>query len=69
MENGILHLLMAWQKNTRFNVESELNLVDVFMSGIYLKKKENDLILIDADVKGPSKNGIVRFIKNFILPV
>ncbi|SHI49098.1 AIM24 family protein [Aquimarina spongiae] len=61
--------IMAWQKNTRFNVESELNLVDVFMSGIYLKKKENDLILIDADVKGPSKNGIVRFIKNFILPV
>ncbi len=61
--------IMAWQKNTRFNVESELNLIDVFMSGIYLKKKEEDLILIDADVKGPSKNGIVRFIKNFILPV
>ncbi len=61
--------IMAWQKNTRFNVESELNLVDVFMSGIYLKKKEGDLILIDADVKGPSKNGIVRFIKNFILPI
>ncbi len=61
--------ILAWQKNTRFNVESELNLVDVFMSGIYLKKKEEDLILIDADVKGPSKNGIVRFIKNFILPV
>ncbi len=61
--------ILAWQKNTRFNVESELNLIDVFMSGIYLKKKEEDLILIDADVKGPSKNGIVRFIKNFILPV
>lgn len=61
--------ILAWQKNTRFNVESELNLVDVFMSGIYLKKKEKDLILIDADVKGRSKNGIVRFIKNFILPV
>ncbi len=61
--------ILAWQKNTRFNVESELNLVDVFMSGIYLKKKEKDLILIDADVKGPSKNGVVRFIKNFILPV
>ncbi|WP_281990757.1 AIM24 family protein [Aquimarina aggregata] len=61
--------ILAWQKNTRFNVESELNLVDVFMSGIYLKKKDDDLILIDADVKGPAKNGIVRFIKNFILPV
>ncbi len=61
--------ILAWQKNTRFNVESELNLIDVFMSGIYLKKKEHDLILIDADMKGPSKNGIVRFIKNFILPI
>ncbi|AXT59151.1 hypothetical protein D1816_01890 [Aquimarina sp. AD10] len=61
--------ILAWQKNTRFNVESELNLVDVFMSGIYLKKKDDDLILIDADVKGPAKNGIIRFIKNFILPV
>ncbi len=61
--------ILAWQKNTRFNVESELNIVDVFMSGIYLKKKDDDLIVIDADVKGPSKNGIVRFIKNFILPI
>lgn len=61
--------ILAWQKSTRFNVESELNLVDVFMSGIYLRKKEGDPILIDADAKGRSKNGIVRFIKNFILPV
>ncbi|WP_109301262.1 AIM24 family protein [Aquimarina sp. AU474] len=61
--------ILAWQKNTRFNVESELNIVDVFMSGIYLKKKDDDLILIDADMKGASKNGIVRFIKSFILPI
>ncbi|WP_025739797.1 AIM24 family protein [Aquimarina pacifica] len=61
--------ILAWQRNTRFNVESELNIVDVFMSGIYLKKKKEDLILIDADVKGRAKNGIVRFIKSFILPI
>lgn len=61
--------ILAWQRNTRFNVESELNLVDVFMSGIYLKKKEGDLILIDADFKGKAKNGIVRFIKSFLLPI
>lgn len=61
--------ILAWQRNTRFNVESELNIVDVFMSGIYLKKKEGDLVLIDADHKGKAKNGIVRFIKSFLLPV
>ena len=61
--------VLAWQRNTRFNVESELNMVDVFMSGIYLKKKEEDLILIDADAKGSAKSGIVRFIKSFILPI
>jgi len=61
--------ILAWQRNTRFNVESELNLVDVFMSGIYLKKKKGDLVLIDADFKGKAKNGIVRFIKSFLLPI
>ena len=61
--------ILAWQKNTRFNVESELSFVDVFMSGIYLKKQVDDLVLIDADVKGRSRKGIVRFIRNFLLPV
>ena len=61
--------ILAWQKNTHFNVESELSLVDVFLSGIYLKKQEDDLVLIDADVKGRSKNGIVKFIRVFLLPI
>ena len=61
--------ILAWQRNTRFQVESEVNLVDVFMSGIYFKKQEADLILIDADVKGRAKSGIVKFIKSFLLPV
>ncbi|MFP2994995.1 AIM24 family protein [Spongiivirga sp. MCCC 1A20706] len=61
--------ILAWQRNTRFQVESEVNLVDVFMSGIYLKKQPSDLILIDADVKGKAKSGIVKFIKNFLMPI
>jgi len=61
--------ILAWQRNTKFQVESEVNLVDVFMSGIYLKKQQDDLILIDADVKGKAKSGIVKFIKNFLIPV
>ncbi|NER16337.1 AIM24 family protein [Spongiivirga citrea] len=61
--------ILAWQRNTKFQVESEVNVVDVFMSGIYLRKQPDDLILIDADVKGKAKSGIVKFIKNFLMPV
>ena len=61
--------IVAWQKNATFNVQSELNVVDVFLSGIHLKKKEDDLIIIDADMKGGSQTGIVTFIKAFILPI
>lgn len=61
--------IVAWQKNGLFNVLSELNPVDVFLSGIHLKKNEEDLIIIDADMKGGSQTGIVTFIKAFILPI
>jgi len=61
--------ILAWHKNTRFHVESELNILDVFMSGIYLKKKKEDMVLIDADTKGKAKTGIVQFIKHFLLPI
>lgn len=61
--------ILAWDKNARFHVESELSIMDVFMSSIYLKKKADDVVLIDADVRGPAKSGIVQFIRHFILPV
>ncbi len=61
--------ILAWDKNARFHVESELNIFDVFLSGIYLKKKPEDLVLIDADAKGKAKSGIAQFIKHFILPI
>lgn len=61
--------IIAWQKNTEFHVHSELNVVDVFLSGIYLQKKPSDLIIIDADEKGNAKSGISKFIKSFLLPI
>lgn len=60
--------IVAWQKNSRFHVESELNVMDVFMSGIYLKRQGTDPVLIDADAKGRSKKGIVSFIRKFLMP-
>jgi len=61
--------ILAWDKNARFHVESELNIFDVFLSGIYLKKKPEDFVLIDADAKGKAKSGIAQFIKHFLLPI
>lgn len=60
--------ILAWQQNTRFNVESELNTVDVFFSGVYLKKEGSDLVIIDSDQTGKAKSGIVKFAIHFLLP-
>lgn len=64
-----MNRIIAFQKNTRFHVHSELNIIDVFLSGIYLEKKPGDLLIIDADEKGSAKSGISKFIKGFLLPV
>ncbi len=60
--------IIAWQKNTRFHVESELNVMDVFLSGIYLKRQDTDPVLIDADAKGKAQKGIVSFVRKFLMP-
>lgn len=60
--------VLAWQKNTRFNVESELNVMDVFFSGVYLKRMEDDPVIINSDQTGKAKSGIGRFFLHFLLP-
>ncbi len=60
--------LVAWQKDARFHVESELNVVDVFMSGLHLQKTGEDLVIIDADERGKATSGIVRFLVRFVFP-
>lgn len=60
--------VLAWQKNTRFNVESELNVMDVFFSGVYLKRIEEDPVIINSDQTGKAQSGIGRFFWHFLLP-
>ena len=62
--------VIAWQKNTLFSVDSELNLLDVYLSSLYLKRSSDDLIIIDAD-DGYAKNktGLFRFVLRFFLPI
>jgi len=60
--------LLAWQKNTRFAVDSTLSFVDVYLSSFYIRPQEHNLIVIDTDRPGDRESGLSRFIKNFLLP-
>ena len=62
--------IIAWQRTTQFSVDSELNIADLYFSGVYLKRKNNDLIIIDADAgNAKRKAGVARFISKFLLPI
>jgi hypothetical protein len=61
--------MIAWRRTAQFDVESNTNHFDVFLSGIYIKPSSPDLILVDADEQGDSKQGLIKFAKKFLLPV
>lgn len=61
--------ILAWHKNARFNVESELSILDIYFSGVYLVRHETDPVLIDADGMGQPRTGLTRFVLSFLLPV
>jgi len=60
--------LLAWQKNTRFSIDSTLSFVDIYLSGFYMRPREVDLAVIDADRPGERESGLGRFVTNFLLP-
>ncbi len=60
--------LVAWQLDTRFHVESELNLIDLYMSSAYVNKEGPGLVVVDVDRQTRIGNGLVSFLRNFILP-
>ncbi|MEL6660698.1 MAG: hypothetical protein AAFP77_31165 [Bacteroidota bacterium] len=62
--------MVAWQKSTLFAVDSELNFIDLYMSGQYLRRSSDDLLIIDADPgKKRNKVGLFRFLISFLLPI
>ena len=60
--------ILAWNKATTFDIDSELGITDVYLSGFYLKKMPGDLIIIDADAKGKANLGLFQYIKGLIWP-
>ena len=62
--------LLAWQTTARFSIDSELGMADMYLSGVYLKRTNDDLIIIDADSgDAKRKSGLARFIKSFLSPI
>ena len=61
--------LVAWDKNMCFDSDSNLNFVDLYLSGAYIKKIGPGAVVLDADKKDGASNGLTRFIKYFLLPV
>ncbi|NOQ26621.1 MAG: hypothetical protein GQ564_14780 [Bacteroidales bacterium] len=60
--------IIAYNKSTRFEISSELNIADVYMSGFYLQKMPEDLIIIDADAHGKPSLGLIQYVKGLINP-
>lgn len=61
--------ILAWHAHTRFTVESELNIVDMYLSAVYLERVGNAPVIIDADTMNSPAAGLARFIRYFILPM
>jgi len=64
-----INRIIAWNRNVKFDVESELNHLDIFLSGIYLKPSSVDALIIDADEQNKPDTGLVQFVKKFLLPL
>ena len=64
-----IHRIVAWQRHTQFSIDSELGMVDMYLSDVYLKRTNNDLIIIDADAGNVKRKvGLARFIRKFMMP-
>jgi hypothetical protein len=63
--------LVAWGSSTRFSIFAALTMTDTFLSGYNMKTSKNDAVVWDTSTRrgdGPG-TGIIRFLKNFILPI
>ncbi len=62
--------IIAWQRTTQFSIDSELSMVNMYFSGVYLKRTNDDLIVIDADAGNTKRKvGLAKFVTKFLLPI
>ncbi len=61
--------IIATQKNTRFHIDSELDLVNIYLSTVYVQPAGGGQVIVDVDSQRGTKTGLVSFIKRFLLPL
>ena len=59
--------IIAMQLDSVLHVESELDFLNVYLSSAYVSPVSGNMI-VDVDNQLGAKNGLVRFLRNFILP-
>lgn len=60
--------LLAMNKDTRFHVESEMGIVDIYVSTAYLKPVGSGTVVVDVDRQKGGESGLGRFVTHFLLP-
>ena len=61
--------LAAWQQSARFHVDSELGMLDVYLSEGYVEPEPQSVLVMDVDRQDGFGTGLARFIRRFLLPI
>jgi hypothetical protein len=59
---------VAMHRDARLNVESELGVVDVYISDAYVRPTGHGQVIVDVDKQGGGGIGLIRFLKHFLWP-
>ena len=60
--------LIAMQKDTRFYIDSELDIVNIYLSTAYVSPAGGGQVIVDVDSQRGNKTGLGSFVRRFILP-
>jgi len=60
--------LIGMQNNTRFYIDSELDVVNIYLSAAYVCPAGGGNVIVDVDSQRGNKTGLGSFIKRFLLP-
>ncbi|MBL4752541.1 MAG: hypothetical protein JKY52_02920, partial [Flavobacteriales bacterium] len=58
--------LIAMHKNTRLHIDSELDIVNIYLSTAYIRPAGGGKIIVDVDNQRGSQSGLGSFVRHFI---
>lgn len=60
--------LIAMQKDTRFYIDSELDIINIYLSTAYVSPAGGGQVIVDVDSQRGNKTGLGSFVRRFLLP-